>query len=220
MYRSRFGVLTASVAVAAAIALAGCAARLEPAGAGATSSVTPITSPGVTSARPCAGDALTLDHGVGISPMTGEHPFDVAITNRGSAACSLIGYPAVALLDAAGRVLPFSYRNGGGYVTAATPTQVWLAPSQQAAVLIANYRCDLGDKDVATSAEFRFPGIDRIFTIQAGADWPIEEYCGSDDPGNEIDVSPIAPDIETAAAIGLLPLPTPPASELSPPSAK
>lgn len=216
MYRSRFGALTANVAVAGAIALVGCASKLAPTAAHATSSVAAVASPSPSRAQPCASDSLTLDHGVGISPMTGEHPFDFAITNRGSTACSLTGYPTVALLDAAGRVLPFSYHNGGGYVTAAAPTLVWLAPGQQAAVLIANYRCDLGDKDLATSAEFRIPGVGGTFTIQADADRPIEEYCGPDDPGDEIDVSPIASDIESASAIGLPTLPTPPASSALP----
>ncbi len=106
----------------------------------------------------CAAQALVLHPGAYVSPLTGEHAMMYALTNRGSAACTLKGYPQVVLTDATGAVLPFRYAKGGGaYVTSAKPVTVVLAPGASAYVLVAKYRCDLGVHSNATAIRLTLP---------------------------------------------------------------
>jgi Domain of unknown function (DUF4232) len=60
--------------------------------------------------------------------MTGEHAVMYALTNHGSRACGLKGYPQVTLYDAAGAALPVRIAHGGAYVTSKKPGTVLLAP--------------------------------------------------------------------------------------------
>lgn len=203
----------------AVVALSGCASRLDTAGPTTSSlpdsSAAPASQSGSAPASgsgQCIAASLRLGPGDGISPETGEHPFDAHVTNAGTTRCWLEGYPHVVLLDAAGRELPFVYHDGGGYVTTAAPNRVWLSPGQQASVLFAKYRCDLGDTDVATSVEFHFPGTTTTFSIDVDPDGPVQDYCGPGDAGDEVDVSPIEPDVVTAIGWSA----PPPASSLAP----
>lgn len=77
---------------------------------------------------PCRAAALALGYGPLVVPMTGEDGMVYALTNRGRVACTLEGYPKVALYDAHGAALPFHYRRGHGlYVTSAPPVTVMVA---------------------------------------------------------------------------------------------
>lgn len=148
----------------------------------------------------CAAQALVLHPGAYVSPMTGEHAMMYALTNRGSAACTVKGYPQVVLTDATSAVLPFRYANGGGaYVTSAKPVTVILAPGASAYVLVAKYRCDLGVHSNATAIRLTLPtahgtafaGREAVgVSGSAGM-----SYCrgGRHDPGQLVAVSPVEP---------------------------
>lgn len=181
--------------------------------------VVPLTIAGCTSvtgraqhARPasgrCAAQALVLRPGTYVSPMTGEHAVMYALTNRGSIACTVKGYPQVALTDATGAVLAFRYAKGGGaYVTSAKPVTVVLAPGASAYVLVAKYRCDLGVQRNATAIRLTLPTAHG--TAFAGRE-PVGvsgstgmSYCrgGQHDPGQLVAVSPVEPTQQATSSL-------------------
>jgi Protein of unknown function (DUF4232) len=131
--------------------------------------------------------------------MTGEHAVVFQIRNRGRVACSLAGYPGVTLSNAAGLSLAFRYADGHSmYVTKARPQAIVVAPAGAAYVLVAKYRCDIGDMASAATAKLTLPGPVPI--ILAGPVTPpgsggvgALDYCkgGPDDPGQIVGVSPI-----------------------------
>jgi hypothetical protein len=147
--------------------------------------------------RQCAASVLVLRPGPLGSPMTGEHADSFMLTNRGSAACQVSGYPQVTLYDSRGVAVPFRYARGGGaYVTAKKPATVTLAPGKAAYVLVAKYRCDRGFADDATAIWLTlrahqgpaFSGHESVGGGAAGL-----SYCrgGQQDPGQLVTVSPI-----------------------------
>ncbi len=147
--------------------------------------------------RQCAASVLVLRPGPFGSGMTGEHADSFMLTNRGSAACKVSGYPQVTLYDSRGVAVPFRYARGGGaYVTAKKPATVTLAPGKSAYVLVAKYRCDLGVADDATAIWLTlradqgpaFSGHESVGRGAAGL-----SYCegGQEDPGQLVTVSPI-----------------------------
>jgi Protein of unknown function (DUF4232) len=178
------------------------AARTMP----ATSSVHPAIA--ATAAPRCRAAELTLRPGPGVSPMTGEHGAFYALVNRSHTACTIIGYPAVALYDARGALLPFRYTHHSQYVTRARPQTVLLSPQASAYVLIAKYRCDLRISRNAATIRLTLPGPQHaVLAIRASGSLPASSstaetlsYCagGPSDPGQVISVSPIEP-VLTAA---------------------
>lgn len=193
--------LVASTTVAGAIAVAGCAANVDRAGAGSAlaSSSIAIRSPEPSLiAQRCAGESLAFAEGDRISPETGEHPFAVTVTNRGVVTCWVSGYPQIRLIDANGQPLPMTYVDGGGYVTSAQPPVVRLRPEGQAAFVFAKYRCDLPGEQPATGVAVALPGS-STFTPVAVADGEyVSGYCGPNDPGDDVEISPLEPAIESA----------------------
>ena len=147
--------------------------------------------------RQCAASVLVLRPGPFGSPMTGEHADSFMLTNRGSAACTVSGYPQVTLYDSRGVAVPFRYARGGGaYVTAKKPATVTLAPGKPAYVLVAKYRCDLGVADDATAIWLSLrthqgPAFSAHESVGGGAAGL--SYCegGQEDPGQLVTVSPI-----------------------------
>jgi hypothetical protein len=204
--------------VAATLVLAtGCAAPITR----ATTSSAPVSAP--ASALPAPATSQTLDeprcepaalravHGDAVSPETGEHPVSLDIINTGPATCWLMGYPRLRISDAAGRPLPLTYNDGGGYVTPNPPAPVSIAPGGHASVVFAKYRCDGEDKGIGTSVEVWFPDAVESVTAQGLGDPPLLDYCGPDDPGDVVDVSPVEPDILSALLI-----PPPPPNSFPP----
>jgi len=131
--------------------------------------------------------------------MTGEHAVMYALTNRSRAACSVKGYPRIALSDAAGAVLPFRYSRGGGaYVTARKPAAVVLSPGASAYVLVAKYRCDAGIARKAATIRLALPRRGAAFVgreaVGPGGSASLA-YCrgGRRDPGQAVTVSPMQP---------------------------
>lgn len=139
--------------------------------------------------------------------MTGEHTAYYTLVNTGSTACTLSGYPAVALYDAHGNLLPFRYTRRSQYVTATAPERVVLAPGGSAYVLVAKYRCDLGVAADAATIRLTLPGQQAPVTIAVAATAAgvsTLSYCtgGPDDPGQVVSVSPVEPSAKAAGPFG------------------
>ena len=119
---------------------------------------TVVGAQGGVSVGACPNDSLRRGYGPGVSPATGEHAVLYRITNTSGIACTLAGYPTVVLFDGAGKVLPFHItRDHSQYVTADPPGPVTLPPGGSAFVLVAKYRCDLGELDVAATIRITRP---------------------------------------------------------------
>jgi hypothetical protein len=181
-------------AVLVSLAAAGCQEATPSSSGNAAHPALAAQSSGV---RQCAASALALRPGPYVSPMTGEHADSFMLTNHGSVACTISGYPQVTLYDSRGVAVPFRYARGGGaYVTAKKPATVTLAPGRPAYVLVAKYRCDLGVADYATAIQLTvrahqgpaFSGREPIGGGAAGL-----SYCkgGEEDPGQLVTVSPV-----------------------------
>jgi Domain of unknown function (DUF4232) len=147
---------------------------------------------------PCTASALVLRPGTPVSPMTGEHAVSYALTNRGSVACTVRGYPRITLFDARGQALPFRYANGGGtYVTSRKPVTVVLAPGASSYIGVAKYRCDLGIARTAAAIRLALPAArGQVFIAREPvgvSGTPGLSYCrgGPYDPGQLVTVSPI-----------------------------
>jgi hypothetical protein len=148
----------------------------------------------------CSLASLRAVAGDPVSPETGEHPGTIDIVNTGPAPCWLMGYPRLRIDDAAGRALAFTYTDGGGYVTPNPPAEVSIAPGAQAVVVFAKYRCDGPNHDIGTSVEVSLPGIARTIAVEGFGEPPLLDYCGPNDPGDLVYVSPVEPDIASAVA--------------------
>lgn len=163
-----------------------------------------VSSQASSRARPpCQPAALALGYGPQLSPMTGEHGDFYALINRGASACTLAGYPDIALYDAGGAPLPFHYsRTHSPYVTAAAPVTVTLRPGASAWFLVAKYRCDTGTGPDATTIRITVPGAQHaVVTGRASsgdAGVSALSYCrgGMNDPGQTLAVSPIEPALQ------------------------
>jgi hypothetical protein len=135
---------------------------------------------------------------------TGEHAEMFVLRNISRQSCTLDGYPAVTF-KAQALVLPFVYRDGGGYVRTGAPTMVVLRPSHQAYVLVAKYRCDGQDEHGANRIVMTAAGGSGRLTLALALDQfgvGQYEYCkrypgdARIDPGNYVDVSPVEPTAE------------------------
>ncbi len=150
----------------------------------------------------CPARSLALRLGPFVSLMTGEEATLYTLTNRGSGACTLRGYPRVVLYDARGARLPFRYASGGGeYVTPARPVTVVLARGASAYVLVAKYRCDTGI--ARSAAAMRLTLAAAHGATFAGRQPTGLPYCrgGPQDPGQTITVSPVEPTPQATSSV-------------------
>jgi hypothetical protein len=158
-------------------------------------------------AHECAASVLALRPGPVVSPMTGEHADSFVLTNRGSVACQVSGYPQVTLYDSRGVAVPFRYAAGGGaYVTAKKPATVTLAAAKSAYVLVAKYRCDLGVADDATAIRLTLrahqgPAFSGREPVGGGA--AELSYCagGQEELGQLVTVSPIEATLQATTSL-------------------
>jgi len=74
-----------------------------------------------TGASSCRARQIALGNGPSISPASGEHAFVVTFTNRGTAPCTLDGYPRVRLLTSSGADLHMPQVGHSQYTTTAGP---------------------------------------------------------------------------------------------------
>lgn len=105
----------------ASLAVVGCAsaggAHLASAAPAARPMSKTASAPPSAQAMRCRAGVLDLRPGAYVSPMTGEHAVMYALTNHGSATCTLDGYPQVAC------TAPRGSRCRSATPTAAAPTQ-------------------------------------------------------------------------------------------------
>jgi hypothetical protein len=130
----------------------------------------------------------------GLAAATGQEPTVVALHNRSRRSCSLYGYPLIELHDARG-ALPFVVTDRSDMmVTSARPTPVELSLDSDAFILFNKYRCDAGDRRVASAARIRLPNAPHstAFPITLPR-FPRIGYCGRGDPGSFLSVSPVEP---------------------------
>jgi Protein of unknown function (DUF4232) len=127
---------------------------------------TPAPPNGVASVR-CEPDQLQLaEAALQPSPETQQHPLLLTLTNVGSSACSLDGYPGISLFDGRGDLLPLDYRWGGDQeVTAAPPQRVGLPSGGVAYVLLNKSSCVLGDLSDATTVALIPPDDTTTMTL-------------------------------------------------------
>ena len=136
---------------------------------------------------------LAMSQGGGYSERTGQHTLELVLTNRGSSACVLDGYPRVEFLDAAGRRLPFVIKHHGDQmIKAQTPRRVRIAPGGgKAYVAVNKYRCDGYELrrparvNLVPPGASPLPGL-SLRIVGLGYGW-----CGRGDPGSIVSVSPV-----------------------------
>jgi hypothetical protein len=130
-----------------------------------------------------------------VSPMTGQNPVSLTMTNVGPAPCVLDGYPTVTFFDAQNNVVPFSIEHGDQEVTSESPRSVVIRPRRAGYMLVDKYRCDLGVVSVASTLDVVPPG--QTQALHVSSSYP---FCGPGDPGSVVAVSPIEPDLRSALA--------------------
>jgi hypothetical protein len=174
---------------------------LPPAGTTTLNSALPSTAtsaPGAAlgSGQPqCRSADLRLAAGPTVSPMTGQNPVPLTMTNVGTAPCVLGGYPTVTFFDAKNNLVPFTVVHGDQEVTSQPPQSVVIMPGHAGYVLVNKYRCDLGDLSAATVIDVVPPGQSQ--TLRVSSSYP---FCGPGDPGSVVAVSPIEPDLQSVFA--------------------
>jgi len=168
--------------------------RISAAGASAVGSV---ADSGATVAAPCRSSNFSVDPTGPISEPTGQHTLTFTLRNHGTA-CSLFGYPRVAFFDRTGK-LPFGIWHGGDQVvTPRRPARLVIRPGRAAYVALNKYRCDLGNVRAARTLRLGFPRtVRQSFAITVRPRGWIQ-YCGRDDPGSGITVSPFEPSLRAA----------------------
>jgi hypothetical protein len=137
----------------------------------------------------CSSAHLSVSQDREVSAPTQNDMLLVVLTSRVGASCWLDGYPRIAFRDKLGRSLPFEYRHGGNvqlWVTRRSPAVVHLTPV--AYLLIDKAPC-LGSSDQAVSLAIIPPGNTKPIPLAWSE--PFLSYCGQDDPGHVVAVSPI-----------------------------
>jgi Protein of unknown function (DUF4232) len=155
---------------------------------------------GAEASRPaCRASDFTIARGFQISPATGQHPLTIRLTNRGSTACTLFGYPSLRFIDRRGTI-PFAIRHGGDMmVTTRRPTPVVVRPGRSVFVLVNKYRCDLGSLRNSRTVRLGFPGeTSRRLVLAVPRYGPTMDYCGKGDAGSTIATSPFEPTLAAA----------------------
>jgi Protein of unknown function (DUF4232) len=162
-----------------------------------TPTTTPTTSPPVAASIRCQPSDLRLAVGQPVSEKTEQHSVLLTVTNVGSVACSLFGYPGISLYDAQGRLLNLSYEwRGDQMVTTSPPREVDLAVGGKGFGLINKNVC-VGPQ-VAIAATLRVIPPDATVALVLGNPPGGLTSCESGDVGNALAISPIEP-TESAA---------------------
>ena len=171
-------------ALGGGLAAACCALALGVAAAGA----------GAGPVAVCGVRGLALKAGGRVTPKTMQLPLALELVNRGTAACTLEGYPQVQMRSSSGALYGFSYRDhGDAEVTASRPGVVTLRPGGAAWVLLNKTPC-IGSVDgrLAREVWLMAPGTKGFLRLRL-ANVVFFDYCGPNDPGHTIDVSPLEP---------------------------
>jgi hypothetical protein len=147
--------------------------------------------------------ALVLRAGPAVVAKPGQLPILFELVDRGRSACSLDGYPRIELRGSAGTLYRFAYRDGGdAEVTSRRPAVVTLHAGSGAWILINKAAC-VGNVNgrLASVISVVAPGSSRTLTTRFGGNVRYPDYCGSGDPGHQVDVSPVEPTIAATRSI-------------------
>jgi hypothetical protein len=121
---------------------------------------------------------MRLSFGPLVSEKTGQHTASVVLSNRLSRACTLKGYPTIALLDRHGRKLSFTYSHHGDQeITSKKPAEVRVPAGGSSFFAFNKYRCDVRALDVTRTLRVALPGSDIIRSVRM-RQYPIIDYCG------------------------------------------
>lgn len=137
-----------------------------------------------------------------LSALTHNDPILMTLTNVSRNSCRLDGYPRITFLSNAGKAVPFRYRDRGDQmVTSKRPSVVDLAPFAVAYVLVNKTPCDTGRGPQAVALRLAPPGDTKSLVLH----WtePFIEYCGRNNPGSVIDVSPVEPSSQAVLRHGV-----------------
>ena len=113
------------------------------------------------------------------------------VTNTSPHGCDLIGYPKITLLDMAGAVMAFTFRNGGDQMIPAVTPELVAIPAGGAAYLAINKNtCVLTSRSTATRIAVTLPGQTALLGPAGLSGMASIDLCGPGDPGARITVSP------------------------------
>lgn len=151
---------------------------------------------------PCRPSQLRIGNGAQVSPATGQNPLSIVLTNRSAKPCVVKGYPTLALMEAHGKRLPFRVSHSGDQmVTSRPPVAVRILRRRSAFFVLNKYRCDLGNLNVAKKLRVALPGVDTSARLTVAIPtYPVIAYCGRNDPGSVVTISPIEPTLADALA--------------------
>jgi hypothetical protein len=201
VHRNALGVV-AAVGLVAVTASCGPRSREVVAAPVSGAEVVPVLATNTPSPHPetaGSGSACTsrdVELNLGDDPSggaTGERSVALRLTNNGPYICVLRGRPSVEFLDADDHNVGLreGKHPGGPYILRGTTT-FRLRPGASADLVIAKYRCDLGDKTAATKARIGLPGaIDSTTFVLDPEHMNGMSSClgGADDPGQIFAIS-------------------------------
>jgi hypothetical protein len=171
--------------------IAGCGASTPARTLSSTSKASPSASgPGGPACRPTQ---LQITAGPPVSEATQQNTLLLVFRNISPTSCVMRGYPAIDLIDSAGRRLAFSYRQGGDQMlTGAPPRPVILPPGKFAYSALNKNSCVGFASRTAASADVAPPGQHEPLLLKL-RHYPVLSYCGAGDPGHTIDITPVEP---------------------------
>jgi hypothetical protein len=128
---------------------------------------------------------LRLAHGGPVEGGTQQLAALLVLRNISSRACSMRGYPRVALLDSHGTKLSFTDRKGGDELGWSEPSKtVTLDPSTRAYVLILENTCTFRPTAIVSRIRLALPGHGSTET--AGIRSSGFQLCRANDPSGQV----------------------------------
>jgi len=161
---------------------------------GSATSASPVQQRTTTETSPlCSPDSLQIAVGI-LAPLTQERGIFFTVRNTTSAACSISGYPTIALA-AANEALPFTYeRSGSESVTGQPPAKVQLSPGGLGYFVVAGRECNDGSGSAPDQARVSLPnGTSQEIAVAAGPGVPIPSVCTAH--ASTLHVSPLVDSI-------------------------
>ncbi len=145
---------------------------------------------------------LAVSIGPWISEATEQHTLALRLTQRGSGACTLDGFPRVILSDARGPIRFRIRHTGDQMISARPPRPVRLHPGVTAYLLLNKNACVAGSYRSATRIEIETPSngaASFTFPARMPFPWRIPDFCTvAGDPGRVITVSAFVPNVRAA----------------------
>jgi Protein of unknown function (DUF4232) len=129
---------------------------------------------------------LRLAHGGFAEGGTQQLAAAFVLKNISSRACSMRGYPQVALLDSHGKKLSFTDRKGVNELgMGAPPKTVTLAPGMRASVLILENTCTFQPTAIVSRIRLSLPAHSKTETagFRPSTDF---EHCRENDPSGQV----------------------------------